>query len=387
LLSSTDTRVTVAALTALLSVFHPRMVVIAAAQEGNGVRPLIGLTHAFDSNVLSTSNASSADFVTRLTPGVEGLYGSRLARLVARYTVDIEAFTRLPAMNNLGGRHAASVNVRTTRSRRTTASIDSAYTRTNTPGELAGVAGVLLRRSSAERLQFHPALTRQIGRLMSGSIEYTFARDTLLDGGLRADSHTATVGLDRQFSRRNTLGVDYELRRMAFHPGDTPMSHVVRGGWSRPLTHLVDVELRAGMAVTDGQPAGDFLASLQHAGRMTEAAFTYTRTQTTLIGVNGVIDAQTWTASGTMNRGRAVTLRLSPSLSDMSTGGSRARAWRMAFDAEHATASGFLVRASYEFSRQGGGLFVGAPDRPLSRHLVQIGIVPPVRTRRHSVGF
>jgi hypothetical protein len=159
------------------------------------------------------------------------------------------------------------------------------------------------------------------------------------------------------------------------------MAHVVRGGWSRPLTQLVNVELRAGVAVTDGKSAGDFLASLQHAGRMTETAFSYSRTQTTLIGINGVVDAQTWTASGTMKRGRAVTLRLSPSLSQMSNGNSQARAWRLAFDAERATTSGFLVRASYEFSAQGGGLFAGAPDRPLSRHLVQIGIVPPVRIR------
>jgi len=368
-------------LTVALSFFYPRMVVTAAAQDANGVRPLVGVTHAFDSNVLSTPNVPSADFVTRLTPGVEGQYGSRLVRFLGRYSVDVEAFARMPALNNVGGRHAASAELRTNRSRLTTASLDAAYTRTNTPGELSGVAGVLLRRSSAERLLIHPALTRQIGRLTSGSFEYTWARDTLLGAGLRTDSHTATVGIDRQVTRRDAIGVDYELRRMAFHPGGAPTSHVVRGGWSRPLTHIVNVELRAGTAVTEGQTAADFLGSIEHDGRLTDAAFRYTRTQTTLIGVNGVVDAQTWTASGTMNRGRSLTLRLAPSLSEMSNRSGRARAWRIGFDAEHATAGGFLVRTSYEFSKQGGGLFAGATERSLSRHLVQIGIVPSIKTR------
>ena len=382
MLSSIDTRrFAGAALTVALSLFHPRMVMTSAAQDTNGVRPLVGLTHAFDSNVLSTPNVPSADFVTRLTPGVEGQYGSRLVRFLGRYSVDVEAFTRMPALNNVGGRHAASADLRTNRSRLTTASLDAAYTRTNMPGELSGVAGVLLRRSSAERLLIHPALTRQIGRLTSGSFEYTFARDTLLGGGLRTDSHTATVGIDRQVTRRDAVGVDYELRRMAFHPGSTPMSHVVRGGWSRPLTHVVNVELRAGTAVTEGKPAADFLGSIEHDGRLTDAAFRYTRTQTTLIGVDGVVDAQTWTASGTVNRSRSLTLRLAPSLSEMSNGRGRARAWRIGFDAEHATAGGFVVRTSYEFSKQGGGLFAGASDLSLSRHLVQIGIVPSIKTR------
>lgn len=375
LFSTRKRRAETGAVALAVIVFHIQMTPALLAQGMTSVRPFIGLTHAFDSNVLSSSTSSASDFVTRISPGLEGEYGLPVARFLGRYTIDLETFARLPAMNTAGGRHAAFATIRNTRTRRVSASIDGSFVKTHTPSELSNIVGVVLGRAAAERLIVHPAVARQMGRLTSGRIEYTFTRE-ILSGGVRTDAHTAAIGLDRQLSRRAVVSAGYEVRQMVFRPGGEPTSHVLRAGWTRPMTRAIDVAVQGGASVTNGTPSPDFQASVQHKTRPTDLAFAYTRTQATIIGLAGVVDSRTLTAAASLRHKTGITFRVAPSVSEMTHKTNRASAWRLAFDAEGRARRQFLLRLSYEASSQGGALFGMASGGSVSRHLVQIAVVP-----------
>ena len=136
------------------------------------------------------------------------------------------------------------------------------------------------------------------------------------------------------------------MRRWFFQPGGHPTSHVLRAGWSRPVTRLLDVELHAGPAITDGRAALDVAAAVRHGTRPRDLAISYSRTQTTIIGLSGVADTQSLTASGAVRPGPGLTFRASPGVSRIVHAGRPVVGWRFAFDAERQLRRTLLLRLS-----------------------------------------
>jgi uncharacterized protein (PEP-CTERM system associated) len=213
------------------------------AQEAFQVRPLFSAAQVYDSNLFSSSVQRQADFVTRVSPGIDTGYRSRLVEFHSRYTLDLEHFARQPSLTTTGGRHAASADLRYAPSRRVAVTVDAGFTRTHTPGELSTVTGLTFARATAERIEVRPTIVRELDSRTTGSIGYTFQTDRLAGSGIRA--HGAVVGVDRELSRRNLVGLDYDVRRFAFSARRDSTSHVVRVGWTRPLTRLAAVMVHA----------------------------------------------------------------------------------------------------------------------------------------------
>jgi hypothetical protein len=235
------------------------------------------------------------------------------------------------------------------------------------------VAGLIIDRALAERIEVRPALVRQIDPMTTGTLEYAFTSDRLA-GGSDMRVHRTLVGLDRLMSRRNLLGIDYEMRRWFFQPGGDQTSHVLRAGWSRPATRLLDVEVQAGPAITDGRAALDIAATVRHGTRPRDLALSYTRTQTTIIGLSGVADTQSLTASGAVRPRPGLAFRASPGVSHTVYGGRPVVGWRFAFDAERQLRHTLLLRLSYETTAQRGRL-AAVPGDVMSRHLVQVSVL------------
>jgi hypothetical protein len=347
------------------------------AQEPVRVRPLFAVTETYDSNISSSSLKPLSDFVTRISPGVEAEYRSALTKLQGRYTLDLERFARESSLSDVGGRQVATLDLQYSRSRRLSLGFDAAFQKTNTPSDLGTVTGLILHRAAAERFQLRPSIERHLDPLTSATIEYEFSADRLA-GGSRMRLHRMTVGVDRDMSRRNLLGLDYEVRQWAFRPGGHPTSHVFRAGWSRPITRSIDVQVQAGPVVTDGVTTPDVTSSLRYNTRPTELAIGYARTQTTIVGLAGVADTQSITASGSLTPRQGLHLRVSPGVSRTRHQIGRTDAWRVAFDAERHVGSGVLVRLSYEVNVQRGRLITIA-DPSVSRHVVQLSVLPGPR--------
>src|SRR5688572_10272446 len=191
-------------------ILHVAMASPALAQSIAAVRPLFGMTHAYDSNLFASPDRPEGYFVMRMTPGVEAERRSPVMALLGRYTVDLEHLAQPSTMTAAASGQAAVVQARYQASRRTSASIDAAFTRTRTPAQLSPVPGLTLGRVTAERLEVHPTVVRNLDGQMSSTVEYTFTRDR---AGLVGDilSHRAGVGLDRQISRRDFVGLTYDV--------------------------------------------------------------------------------------------------------------------------------------------------------------------------------
>ena len=365
-------------LTPALAVALDRVSPVVVAQEPIRLRPLFAMTETYDSNISSSSLKPMSDVVTRISPGIEAEYRSPLTQLQGRYTIDVERFARESSLSEVGGRQAAAVDLQYSRSRRLSLGVAAAFQKTNTPSDLGTVTGLILQRAAAERIELRPSVVRNLDPLTSGTIEYEFSADRLA-GGSRMRLHRMSMGVDREMSRRNLLALDYEVRQWAFRPGGHPTSQVFRAGWSRPITRSLDVQVQGGPVVTDGVTTPDLSASLRHGTRPTDLAIGYARTQTTIVGLAGVADTESITASGSLRPHQGLQLHVSPGVSRTRHQIGRTDAWRVAFDAERHVGKAVLLRLSYEVNVQRGRL-VTVADHSVSRHLVQLSLLAVPRS-------
>jgi hypothetical protein len=110
------------------------------------VTPLFSTSQRYDSNLFSTALDPQGDFITRVSPGIEGEYRSPRFSLMGRYALDLERFATHPELSTADGRQQATIDLRTSRSRRLEFAVDAAYTRTRTPGDLSAGTGLTLAR-------------------------------------------------------------------------------------------------------------------------------------------------------------------------------------------------------------------------------------------------
>jgi hypothetical protein len=350
----------------------------------NRVSPLFSTSQMYDSNVFSASVAPQGDFITRISPGIEGTYHSPRFSLVGRYVLDLERFGTHPELTTADGRQQATIDLRTSPSRRLAFAVDAAFARTRTPGELSAGTGLTLARAPAEHLEVHPAIIRQVNPVTEATIDYTWTDERLV-GGVATRTHRAGIGIDRHVSRRDVVEVNYGIRMFLFETDRRLTSNVVTIGWSRQITRQASVELRGGPVLADGTQAPEVLASMRYHPGAADLSISYARTQTTLVGFAGILDTQSVTASaGYMLRPR-LQIRVVPSVFRTTNDARRADTGRLAFEAERPMTRLLSLRATFEATFQRGNLTAATIGDSISRHLVQLSVVA-ARARRRPGG-
>jgi len=342
--------------------------------------PVFSTTEVYDSNLFSSPTATSGDFITRVSPGLEGEYRSPRFSVLSRYVFDLERFAVHPELTTADGGQHASIDLRTSRSRRLAFNVDAAVQRTRTPGELSAATGLTLGRAPAEHVEVHPAIVRQVNPVTEAAIDYTWTDDRLV-GGLTGRAHRAGLRIDRHISRRDIVDVNYGVRMFLFGADDRLTSHAVSVGWSRQITREAHLELRGGPVLTAGRQAPEVLASMRYRPGPSELAISYARTQTTLIGFAGILDTQSVTASAARLLRPRLQIRITPGIFRTTSDAGRADAGRLAFEAERPMTGRLSLRATYEASVQRGSL-TAVPSSSISRHLVQISVVAARAPRR-----
>lgn len=345
------------------------------------VSPLFSTSQVYDSNVFSSPVAPQGDFITRISPGIEGKYHSPRFSLLGRYVLDLERFATHPDLTTADGRQQATIDLRTSRSRRLAFAVDAAFARTRTPGELSAGTGLTLARAPAEHLEVHPAIIRQVNPVTEATIDYTWTDERLV-GGIATRIHRAGIGIDRHVSRRDVVDVNYGIRMLLFEPDRRLTSNVVTIGWSRQITRDASVELRGGPALADGTQAPEVLASMRYHPGPADLSISYARTQTTLVGFAGILDTQSVTASAGYMLRRHLQIRIVPGVFRTTGDARRADAGRLAFEAERPMTRLLSWRATYEAMFQRGNLTAAAIGDSISRHLVQLSVVAARAGRR-----
>jgi hypothetical protein len=345
------------------------------------VSPLFSTTEVYDSNLFSVPVAPQGDFITRVSPGVDGEYSSPRFSLSGRYVLDLERFATHPELTTADGRQQAALALRANRSRRLAFALDAAFARTRMPGELSAVTGLTLARAPAEHVEMHPAIVRQVNPLTEATIDYTFTDERLV-GGVTTHAHRAGIGIDRHVSRRDVIDVNYGVRMFVFETDSRLTSQVATIGWSREITRDASVELRAGPVLTGGRQAPEMLASMRYRPGPSELSISYVRTQTTLVGFAGVLDTQSVAASAAYILRPHLQIRITPGVFRTTSDAGHADAGRLAFEAERPMTGRLSLRATYEATFQRGNLTAAVAPDSISRQLVQLSVVAARPTRR-----
>lgn len=345
------------------------------------ITPSLATSQVYDSNLFFAPTDGRGDFITRFTPSIDARYRSAMVTLGSRYTLNMERFAKHPDLGRpIAGQYATlAFHYRPTR--RIAFAADAAYVRTQTPGELIADIGLTLGRATAERVTVRSSTTRRFDRHTNATVEYSFANDRIA-GGVDVHAHTATLGVDRRFSARNSANLGYVFQRFEFGPVAATTSQVVAAGWTHGFTRRTSLALRAGTRLTGGSVSREISTSVQTHLRPTDLSVGYSRTQTPLIGLAGVADADNLTATATRRLHRRLQLTIAAGVFRVVHGGLESRGYQAAVAALYPVTRALSFITGYDSNFQHGGVYAAGGFSAMSRHVVYINVATAPVGRR-----
>jgi hypothetical protein len=354
----------------------PGLLLIAPGARAQGivsVSPLFGTAQVYDSNLFSTPSDRQADFITRISPGVQSEYRLPLLTLLGRYTFDIERFAEHPELTSIDSRQHADIDLSYRPTERLALSADAELSKTQVPAELNEVTSLTYTRASAQRVAAHVSITRQLDTVTAGTIDYVVTEDRLA-GGFAIQTHSATVEADHHLSSRDTVKVSYKLQQFFFETSSAT-SQVLGLGWTRAITQQASLSIDGGPRVTNGSAAPDLSAAVHYRIKTGELSAAYARTQTTVIGLTGVVDAQSLTTTAAWSLGRSLQIRVSPAFFQSAQAGPPADVYHLAFDVARPIASGLSLDVAFDGYRQHGSLYAAFANGTIPRYDVMVKLV------------
>jgi hypothetical protein len=335
----------------------------AFAAQAQGVfrtAPVFSLTELHESNVFSTPFNPESDFVTRISPGIASEYRAPLWTMSGQYWLEIERYANHADLNSMNARQHATVAVAHAPTSRFAWTAGAELWTTRTPGELNQATGLTFTRAAARRVSASSSLTRHFNPVTSGTAEYIVTHDHLT-GGAGALIHNASASVERRRSSRETTSLDYRVRQFEFLPTAAAAasrvgSHAVLLGWTRAVTATTRVAIDAGPRVTKGSAAVELSTSVHYQRAAAELSLAYGRSQTTVIGLAGVADIQSLSATGAWPLAWSIHMRAGPSLFRTASGGARADAYVLALDFTRPIAHGVVMEVALNAGLQRGTL-------------------------------
>ncbi len=349
------------------------------AQAGFYVTPSVSMAEVYDDNVFNSPIRRESDFITRVTPDIQGGYRSPTFSLLGRYAFDAEVFTQHSELTDPQARQLASVEWQYLPTPTWTFSLSGGYQTTQTAGELNLQSGVQTGRVKAERISASPSVIYRPTAITTGTAEYMFTRDA--SAGTTTTTHAVTLGVERRLTDRDTATLRYAVRRFDFTTdvpsggSDTITSHLVMIGWIRDLTPLTQVILRAGPRVSDGAVDPEAFVSIRRRLKFGEVSFTYERTQTTVIGQPGVDVSDGFAAALTYQPFAPLRVTASPAFFLSSGAGGEAKVYRAKLEASYQITRWVLLTGSYEFTLQQGTVgSVAGGQGEIQHNVVVLGL-------------
>ncbi len=327
----------------------------AAGQAGFYVTPSFSVAEVYDDNVFSAPSRRKTDLISRFSPGIRAGYQSTPLTLLGGYTFDAEVFSKNPELTTAQARQEASLELRSRPTPLLTLGLESVYTETQSPGELNVGTALAVGRVRAQRLAFRPTLAYEFDPLTTGTGDYTFAKDEL-SGGVSTRAHTASLGLDRRITPRDTGSLGYSFSRFDFDSDETTTSQAFTLGWTRAVASRTQITLRGGARVTEGSPGPEVAASIRHRLERGEVSFAYSRTQTTSIGQAGTISTESFAAAATYRLLADLVVRAAPSFFRDTGRDLEAKVYGMNLDVTYQITQWLSLQGSHAFSFQEGSL-------------------------------
>jgi hypothetical protein len=335
--------------------------------------PSVRLTEVYDDNVFFATSQRQDDFITHISPALEGGYRTAPLSLLGYYGFDAEVFADHSDLNTAQARQQGGVDFRYEASRQLTVEAEAMYNETETPEELNFTAVLQPGRQTAETYSAGASLDYRIDPVMEADLSYTFAHDDL-EGDFDTDTHTVSTGLAREMGPRDTVSVGYSFQRYLFDLGDDVSAHVPTVGWAHAFTPRTSVELLGGPRISDGDVDPEVSASIRHSLQRGQLSLTYARGESTVIGQTDTFTTEMIGGAAEFAIGPALEVRASASYTENSQGALDADVIRAGVEASYEINDYLSLIASYRYSTQ-QGVLGGPDDLDIDRNVAYIGVL------------
>lgn len=357
----------------------------AMAESGFYAEPAVTLAGGYDDNLFFSGTERIQDFFLRLSPAIGTGYQSTLLNLQGLYVIDAEAYARHPEINTTPARQHAALDLQYRSTPRLTLSTNASYTETRRPGELNLISrGITIEsgRTRGERRAIAPGLAYRIDPVTVGTATYSFAGDKL-DGGVDTDTHTTALRLDRAVSRDSTLHTGYTNNQYRFGGAESIEAHVLLFGVTHKFSPQTSATLLGGPRFTEGSTDPELSASVRHRLRQGELSTTYARSQSTALGLPGVVTTEAIDATATYTPTAALEFRSTPGIAQVERAGFQAEVYRFNVEMAYRLDRLYSLFSSYQYSMQRGS--IGGPSTgDITRNVITFGITATYPSRRSS---
>lgn len=329
----------------------------AGAQADHYAQVSFATSQHYDNNLFASaaSGDRQPDVIFRFGPVVEAGYVSVPLRLVARYGFEGERYLEHVALNKNFARQDAAVEVYPFTTRRLTFGAKASYVETHTPNEFNLETGLAAGRARAERLGTGVGATYEWSSVTRLAVGYGFGKDALA-GGVASAAHDARIGVENHSDPRSSRRFDYRFRYFSFGDRATEASHMITAGWSRELTRRTGIELALGPRISDRGIRPELSASIRRRLQNGSLSTSYSRTQTTAIGEQGVIEVQRIAVAAGWQAARRLTLSASPAYITVGRAGARVSIYALDVEATSRSKHGLSVVALGRIGLQAGTL-------------------------------
>jgi hypothetical protein len=256
------------------------------------VTPSVSVGGAYDDNVFWVP-VPATDLLWRVTPGLSLTYETPRSSWFGTYSFDAERYRAHPFLTTPHARQNGSMIARLWPASETTITMAGGYDTTMVPFELNGSTGLGLGlgRPDAWRWYGSPEVKRQLTAATAIDAIYQLSREGVTLGE-SVTTNAIEVTLSHQVTGRDELRIKGISRQFFFASHDAVMSQGALVGLKQRLTPLVTWSVDVGPRFTSGSVEPEIEASLVRRGSATDLMVSYDRTQTTAIGVVGLVDVQ-----------------------------------------------------------------------------------------------
>lgn len=333
-----------------------------------------------DDNLNSSVEEPLADRIERITPALALRLDSPRWRVFGNYSFDREHYLRYSRLDSDKARERASIAVEYRVAPRLSLALNSAYIDTNTLTELNADSGLASSRARARRLSFAPSAAFRISSRVTATAAASSVDTNIVDGQ-RTRIQNQMLAIERRITLRDRFRIDYEHSLIVYTGTDSQTidTYTMLAGWTRDFGPRNQWTVAAGPRITNRTRSLDVAASATHGSRFSSVALSYVRTQTTVIGHAGPVDAQRLEGRFTVAPNRRLSGYIAPALVRSAQGRLEATVARAAVGARYAINSIVDLEIAYNRDQQAGTLDSQRPDAKLSHSILSVGFVTRAR--------
>lgn len=344
------------------------------ADTATYLSPSIAIGEVYNDNIFLTSSDSTvkrqADEILRISPALEGGYGSETLTVGGYYTFDAERYRHDPGLDGNTVRRNAAFYFNYLATQRLDLSMQADYTSTETPSEL-DASTLAVGRAHAVYMTVAPSAGYAFSELTFGRIGFTHGLEEL-GNTPNTSSDTGTLGLEHRFTPRDNFDFNYAATRYNFGPNDIVNSQVATVGWTHQFTPLTNVSVAVGPRRTEQTNSVDYSAGVHSILDAGNFDLDYNHTETALIGEFRPAESQSLVLKWDYFAGNDFEFYVVPSLSRDTIGTAVASLYRFDASFDYRLSRITSLVGSYEYSRQ-NGLLTGADTRIVD-NVVYIGL-------------